>query len=114
MRTFRRFDRQRQERIRLRCSMMGKRSQEVQHERRMADLGPDWELEITANPHYREGDSLGSLTWHNHRSGRITKWVVERGPRLNNYRLRAMDGRKSKPHGMAWMLEKIRAVILRR
>ncbi len=93
---------------------MGKRSQEVQRERRMADLGPDWELEITANPYYREGDSLGSLTWHNHRSGRVTKWVVERGPRLNNYRLRSMDGRKSKPHGMAWMMEKIRAVILRR
>jgi hypothetical protein len=95
-------------------SAMGKASQRVQAARRMAEMTPEILQDLTANPHYAEGDSLGSLTWHNHRTGRVTKWIVERGPRLNNYRLRSPDGRKSKPHGMAWMLEKIRAVILRR
>ena len=99
---------------RLRFSAMGKASQRVQSERRMAEMTPEILQDLAANPHYAEGDSLGSITWHNHRTGRVTKWIVERGPRINNYRLRSPDGRKSKPHGMAWMLEKIRAVILRR
>lgn len=80
----------------------------------MAEMTPETLMDIAANPPYSEGDSLGSLTWHNHRTGRITRWIVERGPRLNNYRLRSPDGRKSKPHGMSWMIEKIRAVILRK
>jgi hypothetical protein len=95
-------------------SAMGKASQRVQASRRMAEMTPEVLQEIASNPRYAEGDSLGSITWHNHRSGRVTRWVVERGPRINNYRLRSPDGRKSKAHGMAWMLEKIRAVILRR
>lgn len=95
-------------------SLMGNRSQQVQRERRMAAMTPEALMDITANQPFSEGDSLGSLTWHNHRTGRVTRWIVERRPRLNNYRLRSPDGRKSKPHGMAWMLEKIRAVILKR
>ena len=95
-------------------SAMGKASQRVQAARRMAKMTPEILMGLASNPRYSEGDSLGSITWHNHRTGRVTKWIVERGPRLNNYRLRSPDGRKSKPHGMAWMLEKIRAVILRR
>lgn len=108
------FRKQQRESIRLRCSKMGLASQRVQRERRLADITPEVLMDLAANPPYSEGDSLGSLTWHNHRTGRVTRWIVERGPRLNNYRLRSPDGRKSKPHGMAWMLDKIRAVILRR
>ncbi len=93
---------------------MGIRSQQVQRERRLAEMTPAVLMDLEANPPFGEGDSLGSITWHNHRTGQVTRWVVERGPRANNYRLRAMDGRKSRPHGMAWMLEKIRAVIFKR
>ena len=95
-------------------SEMGKASQLVQAARRMAEMTPEILMDLASNPRYSEADSLGSITWHNHRTGRVTKWIVERGPRLNNYRLRSPDGRKSKPHGMAWLLEKMRAVILRR
>lgn len=91
---------------------MGIKSQQVQQERRMAAMTPEVLMDLQANPPFSEGDSLGSLTWHNHRTGLVTRWVVERGPRRNNYRLRSMDGRKSRPHGMAWLMEKIRAVIL--
>jgi hypothetical protein len=108
------FRAQRKERYRLKMSAMGKASQRVQAARREAEMTPEILMDLAANPLFREGDSMGSLTWHNHRTGRVTKWIVERGPRVNNYRLRSPDGRKSKPHGMAWMLEKVRAVILRR
>ena len=93
---------------------MGKASQKMQSERRMAEITPEVLRDMEVNPPLTEGDCLGSLTWHNHRSGRITRWGVERGPRSNNYRLRSPDGRKSRPHGMAWLLTKIRMIILRR
>lgn len=89
---------------------MGKASQRIQQERRLAEMTPEVLMDLAANPPYSEGDSLGSLTWHNHRTGRVTKWTVERGPRLNNYRLRSPDGRKSKAHGMAWMRGRKEAV----
>ena len=95
-------------------SAMGKSSQRVQAAARMACITPETLMELVANPPLSEGESLGSLTWHNHRTGQVTRWVLERGPRANNYRLRSPDGRKSKPHGMSWLMAKIRAVILRR
>lgn len=93
---------------------MGKASQKVQSERRMAGMTPEVLRDMEANPPLMEGACLGTLTWHNHRSGQITRWAVERGPRSNNYRLRSPDGRRSRPHGLAWLLVKIRMVILRR
>ena len=108
------FRNQRRELNRLRMSAMGKASQKVQREDRLADMTPEVLRDMAANPPLAEGDCLGSLTWHNHRSGRVTRWAVERGPRSNNYRLRSPDGRRSLPHGMAWILTKIRMVILRR
>jgi hypothetical protein len=46
--------------------------------------------------------------------GKSPAGPVLRGDRANNYRLRSPDGRVSKPHGMAWILEKVRPVILTR
>jgi hypothetical protein len=112
MRTFRRFDRQRAIAKSLRMSAMGKRSQEVQRERRLAEMTPEVLREMESNPPLQEGSALGMLRYHDFCSGRVTSWVIERGDRTNNYRLRHPDGRRSKPHGLAWILEKVRPVLL--
>jgi hypothetical protein len=93
-------------------SAMGKRSQEVQRERRLAEMTPEVLREMESNPPLREGSALGMLRYHDFCSGRVTSWVIERGDRTNNYRLRHPDGRRSKPHGLAWILEKVRPVLL--
>ena len=108
------FRNQRSERKRLRMSAMGKASQRVQREDRLSAMTPEVLRDMEANPPLAEGDCLGTITWHNHRSGQVTRWAVERGNRANNYRLRSPDGRRSRPHGLAWLLVKIRMVILRR
>ena len=108
------FRKQRAARIRLRMSAMGKASQKIQREDRLSEMTPEVLWDMAANPLLEEGDCLGSLTWHNHRTGKVTRWAVERGTRVNNYRLRSPDGRRSRPHGMAWMLARIRAIILRK
>ena len=93
---------------------MGKRSQEVQRARRLEAMTPELLREMEMNPPLQEGSAIGMFRFHDFVTGHITSWVVERGDRTNNYRLRTPDGRKSKPHGMAWILEKIRPVLLGR
>lgn len=108
-----RFSLQRQRVKSLKMSERGKKSQAVQRARREAAITPEMLMDMTANPPLVEGSVLGSLQWTNHITGKITRWTVLRGNRVNNYVLRSLDGRTSRPHGMAWMLEKLRPVLLR-
>ncbi|MEO5915579.1 MAG: hypothetical protein ABIS50_15200 [Luteolibacter sp.] len=50
------FRQQRRERYRLKMSAMGKASQRVQAERRMADITPEFLMDLAANPPLQEGD----------------------------------------------------------
>lgn len=98
----------------LKWSRMGKRSQEVQRARREAKITPEFLADLASNPPLSDGSAIGSIQWHNFRTGTVTRWTVLRGDRANNYRLRAPDGRASKPHGLAWILVKLRPILLRR
>ena len=93
---------------------MGKKSQAVQAARRAVEITPDVLMDMAANPPLRAGDALGSLQWHNHLTGQVTRWTVLRGRRANNYVLRAPDGRVTRAHGWAWILDKMRPILLRR
>ncbi len=68
--------------MRLMFSAMGRRSQEVQAERRMAsvDLRSLEETEVQNLPR-KQGDGLGCLQWTDYRSGKVRKWVVRIGNR---------------------------------
>lgn len=97
-------------------SEMGKASQRVQSERRMADM-PERLRELAEidaqNLPRKQGDALGCLQWHDFRTGRVRRWTVRIGDRCDRITLEFPDGRKTKSHGWTWMLEKIRAVIIR-
>lgn len=114
MRTFGRFSRKRKAALSKRMAAMGRRSQEVQRERRLAEMTPEVLREMETNPAIREGSPLRSIRVYDFITGEVIVWVVERGDRTNNYRLRTPDGRKSKPHGMAWIFEKLRPYLIGR
>lgn len=61
-----------------------------------------------------KGDPLGCLQWTDFRTGKVRRWIVRIGDRSDRVTLETPSGKRTKSHGMAWMLEKIRAVILRR
>ena len=107
-----RFSHQRRRAIHLKMSALGKKSQAAQRARRLAAIDPQDAADMLANPPVSDGDAIGSLVWRDFRSGRIARWTVLRGNRINNYRLRSPDGRQSNPHGLAWLLAKVRHVIL--
>ena len=106
------FSNQRRRRNHLRFSAMGKKSQEVQAAKRAATLTPDDLLDLAANPPPRPGDPIRVLEWRNLQTGTILRWSVLRGPRSNNYLLRTPDGRTSQPHGLAWLLDHLRHILL--
>lgn len=91
---------------------MGKRSQAVQRARREAAISDDDLRLLAADPPLLKGDVIGRIEFQDFRSGTIRRWSVCRGNRTNNYTLRSPDGRESKPHGMSWILERVRKVIL--
>lgn len=88
---------------------LGKRSQQVQRARRAAALA---EESGNQPPSPIAGDAIGLLEFRDFRSGRITRWTVCRGNRVNNFTLKTPDGRQSKPHGLAWLLAKVRPILL--
>jgi hypothetical protein len=108
------FRQQRKERKRLRMSAMGKASQQAQAARRMADA-PDriremaeWDVQ---NLPRKRGDALGTLQWHDFRSGKVRRWVVRIGDRIDQITLETPDGRKTKSTGWSWALDHLRGFL---
>lgn len=90
---------------------MGKASQRVQAERRMAEM-PERirelaEIEVQNLPR-KQGDALGSLQWHDFRTGRVRRWTVRIGDRVDRITVEAPGGQPSKSHGWTWFLAQLR------
>lgn len=100
--------------MRKRFSEMGNRSQAVRRAAREAEITPEFLMDLASAQPFGHGAAIGSLEYRNFLTGRVTRWTILRGDRINNYQLRSPDGRVSRPHGLAWLLEKVRVVILRR
>ena len=96
----------------LKMSASGKKSQAVQAARRAAAITPEMLMDMLANPAPGAGDTVGAIQWTDFRAGKVTRWTVLRGNRVNNRQLRTPDGRTSKPHGWSWIMAKLRPIII--
>jgi len=108
------YRQQRKERNRLRFSAMGKASQRVQAERRIIGI-EDRILamaEIDAqNLPRKQGDAIGSLQWTDFRTGRVRRWTVKIGDRIDRITLHSPDGRKTASHGWSWTMAHLRGFL---
>ena len=76
-------------------------------------MTPEMLFDLRANPPPRPGDAVRMLEWRNLQTGAILRWTLLRGPHRNNYQLRSSDGRVTRlPHGMAWILDHLRPILL--
>jgi hypothetical protein len=105
------YRKQREARCRLIFSAMGKQSQRVQGARRMADLPARLremeEIEIQNLPH-RKGDALGCLQWSDFRTGKVHRWIVRIGKRVDRITVESPGGTPSTSHGWTWFLTQLR------
>jgi len=88
---------------------MGLASQRVQAARRMASLTADEIADALEIP--MEGDAIGCLQYHDFRTGRVRRWTVLRGDRIDRVALRSPDGRQTKPHGWTWIMDHLRGYL---
>ncbi|MCE5310425.1 MAG: hypothetical protein LLG20_22540 [Acidobacteriales bacterium] len=91
---------------------MGKSSQRVQAERRLAAITPEMIREAESNPPLRMGDAIGSLQWTDFRTGKVQRWTVLRGDRVDRIMLQSPDGRRSRSAGWSFLMRCVRMVIL--
>lgn len=103
------FRNQRKARNRLKFSEIGKRSQQVQRERRIAQIDPLELSDLLNVP--SEGDIIGSLEYRCFRTGVIKRWTILRGDRTDRVMLRGSDGRQTKPHGWSWVMSHLRGYL---
>lgn len=69
-------------------------------------------ISIQNLPH-RRGDPLGFLQWTDFRTGRVRRWIVRIGDRIDRVTIETPGNPPSKSHGWTWFTEKIRAHLCR-
>ena len=65
------------------------------------------EIEMMNLPR-KQGDILGSLQWTDARTGRIRRWIIRIGDRIDRITMESMDGKQTSSHGWAWVLNSLR------
>jgi hypothetical protein len=68
------------------------------------------EIEIENLPR-RQGDALGCLQWTDFRSGKVRRWTVRIGDRLDRITIEAPGCKPSPSHGWTWFLVMLRKRI---
>lgn len=58
-----------------------------------------------------EGDLLGTLQWTEARTGKVRRWYVRIGDRVDRITVEAPGGNRSGSHGWTWFLAKLRACL---
>ena len=92
---------------------MGTIYQQRQREKREAAITPEILADLASAQPFGPGAPIGSIEIRNFLTGKVTRWTLLSGNRLNNYALRTPDGRTSQPHGMAWIMTGLRKLFPR-
>jgi hypothetical protein len=95
-------------------ALMNKARWDAERERRELDL-PErlrYLAEIdTQNLPRKKGDALGCLQWTDFTTGKVRRWTVRIGDRIDRITLESPDGRKTGSHGWSWALDHLRGLL---
>ena len=59
----------------------------------------------------RRGDALGCLQWHNFRTGKVRRWTIRIGDRIDRVTAEAPNGKITKSHGWTWIMDHLRGYL---
>ena len=108
------YTRRRIKALRERGRIMAAARWKLDRERRDAET-PERIREITEieaiNLPRRKGDALGCLQWTDYRSGRVRKWIVRIGDRIDQVTLETPDGKRTQSHGWTWVMDHLRGFL---
>jgi hypothetical protein len=67
------------------------------------------EIEIENYPR-KQGDAIGCLQWTDFRTGRVRRWVVRIGNRIDRVTLHT-GGKSTGSHGWTWVMDHLRGYL---
>jgi hypothetical protein len=88
---------------------MGKESQRIQRERRIAALDADQVRDMMQMPTH--GEAIGAFEYRCFRTGQVKRWTILLGDRVDRVILRSPDGRKTGAHGWTWVMDHLRGKL---
>lgn len=59
----------------------------------------------------KQGDPLGCLQWTDFRSGKVRRWTVRIGDRIDRVTLHAPGGKQTPSHGWTWVMDHLRGFL---
>jgi hypothetical protein len=68
------------------------------------------EIEVENLPR-KQGDALGCLQWTDFRSGKVRRWIVRIGDRIDRITLESPGGKPTISHGWTWVMTKLRSIL---
>lgn len=68
----------------------------------------EWDVQ---NLPRKQGDALGCLQWTDFRTGKVRRWTVRIGVRIDQITLESPDRRKTKSTGWTWALTHLRGFL---
>jgi hypothetical protein len=74
---------------------------------RIQDLA-EWDVQ---NLPRKQGDSLGCLQWTDFRTGKVRRWTVRIGDRIDRVTLDSVNGKRTKSHGWTWVMDHLRGFL---
>lgn len=74
---------------------------------RIRDLA---QMEIENLPR-KEGDALGCLQWTDFRSGKVRRWVIRIGNRVDRVTVEIPGTKPGKSHGWTWVMNRLRSCL---
>lgn len=97
--------------LRERGRLMANARWKAERERRDADeperIRELAELDIINLPRH-QGDAVGCLQWTDFRSGKVRKWVIRIGDRIDRITVESPHTARSRSHGWTWFLTSLR------
>lgn len=56
----------------------------------------------------KAGDALGCMQWTDYRTGKVRKWVIRIGDRIDRITVESPHTERSRSHGWTWFLTSLR------
>ncbi len=105
------YTRRRINALRERGKRMAAARWKLDRERRDADA-PEIERHIAeieaVNLPRNHGDAIGCLQWTDYRTGKVRKWIIRIGDRIDRITVESPHTMRSRSHGWTWFLTSLR------
>lgn len=59
----------------------------------------------------RKGDAIGCLQWTDYRTGKVRKWIVRIGDRIDRITVESPGKKRTASHGWTWVMDRLRGFL---